>query len=377
MSHWAVVYPALLSLLIISCQSTTNDVAQSAVDRWGAEFRFPRGDELKQWDARYSTGEHWSGVIERPTTLSRGLLYNGRKTGSWESIDDDRRPFDAISFMGGVEHGAYVEFDWWGRPRAVSVMFRGVREGQAHEFGERGELLSEGLYAQGRPIGTWRRFNWGKNVLLSEIYGPGGAIQARSASTIPGDRYGWLSSAACPEFVLGSSVTRSREEWCNIAEGADQDWSQGETSDIVDRESLDFIGGTIDGSKEGVWICLGPRGLVRGVRNYRFDVLHGFEIVWHTNGRPRLLRRYHNGILHGPCFEWSDCADLVLEGAYRDGRAVGQWRTILWESGHVRVTDYMEGRVDGGLANVREWREALPDFKSMDPRSRVTTVAPK
>ncbi len=214
-------------------------------------------------------------------------------------------------------------------------------------------------------------------MLLAEIYGPGGAIQARSASTIPGDRYGWLSSAACPEFVLGSSVTRSREEWCNIAEGADQDWSQGETSDIVDRESLDFIGGTIDGSKEGVWICLGPRGLVRGVRNYRFDVLHGFEIVWHTNGRPRLLRRYHNGILHGPCFEWSDCADLVLEGAYRDGRAVGQWRTILWESGHVRVTDYMEGRVDGGLANVREWREALPDFKSMDPRSRVTTVAPK
>jgi antitoxin component YwqK of YwqJK toxin-antitoxin module len=87
---------------------------------------------------------------------------------------------------------------------------------------------------------------------------------------------------------------------------------------------------------------------------YQSGQKDGYEIGWFDTNPPQLKSstQYRDGKLHGEMLRWAPNGQLLVEGEYFRGQAVGTWR--YWNADGVFLGSYF---LQNGTGKMRGWHD--------------------
>lgn len=148
----------------------------------------------------------------------------------------------------------------------------------------------------------------------------------------------------------------------------------------------------------GLWKSFTNNGKLLSTENYKDGILHGqaityfptgekhsesffangekegIETEYYRNGRKRCITTYHLGICHGEFKFWEEGGRLTIDGKYKNGHRIGNWKMIDATTGESFVMRYDN---NGKLLNHNDILEREQKQFELDERNRQKLVDPE
>ena len=102
----------------------------------------------------------------------------------------------------------------------------------------------------------------------------------------------------------------------------------GEYREYHDNGTLKLEMRIRNGQPEGTYIVYFENRKPKDVRSYKEGKLHGLWRSYDLSGQLISEAEYRNGLKHGTWRIWDELGNLRYEMGYRDGKKVGNWR--MW-----------------------------------------------
>ncbi len=106
--------------------------------------------------------------------VEEGELYQGKLSGTWVKYDDSKQTIQTISsFVDGMRHGLYLEFDKLGKVSKQARYASDQLDGLMVEYGRNTRKEKEANYKDGQLHGFYREYNSGGKMTKEVEYKDG------------------------------------------------------------------------------------------------------------------------------------------------------------------------------------------------------------
>lgn len=253
----------------------------------------------------------------------------GQKTGVWKSFYDD------------------------GKVKEETIYKNGILDGTMKMYSERGNLINERSYRDGKLIDEGVQMKV-EAIELITYYNDGVTIKRKGIylDSIPIGMHIYYNSSGNPEKAI-----RYNEKGVRTAEGpvGETEKREGRWNVYFETGELRAKGSYLNDRQHGEWKYYFLDGAVEQTGNLQNGVMYGEWKWYYPNGKILREEIYAKGRPNGLMVQYSDSAFIVAKGDYVEGEREGDW---IENTGDV----HEEGRYIMGLKNG-VWKTYYDDGK--------------
>ena len=222
----------------------------------------------------------------------------------------------------------------------------GLRQGKWQKAYPGGNLIYEGMFNDGKPVGEWIRYHDNGQVKARIEY----LADSDSAFSQLFDEYG-------NKIAEGNYVNEKREG----------NWIFYSGNVKVSEENFQ------NGLNEGISKTFYPSGELLEKTNWENGIQEGNYEVFFKNGDPYLQCKFSDGKRNGLCLSYFQNGRLEMEAYYKDDMRHGEWKFYSENGKHQYSLNYDQGN----LLNP-EVRDSISNqyFKEME-KNRQTVLDPE
>ena len=302
-------------------------------------------------------------------------LKNKKLDGESTLISDKKIIVATLTFVDGIANGPCMIYDEDGVQYFKGNMVNGYRQGRGKEYDEKGKLVYEGFYDQGKKLikmaemsGYWKKYD-DSNKLIS-------ICRKDSNGKNDGLCYFYYNGVFSKISEWHGGVETTFNGYFKIYDEPQKKWIEGyyENGRFLNMVRLSEMDGywlEYDENNQLKSICKKDRqGRYEGICYfYDHDVMIRIS-EWHegkekrTGGHCEVYDEpnhvwyeggFENGVRNGKCIEYNDCADIIYKGYYINGNKLvamkgwkNYWKEKDGDGNTVRICQINEnGRYEG------------------------------
>ena len=290
--------------------------------------------------------------------VQQSVLYkNGKKQGIAKEFDEKgtivtlyeyhndymiSREFVNRTNEKGVKTGVWKNFYSDGSLKEEEVYKNGILDGSSKSYSEKGNLINEKSYRDGKLIEEGIQMKVEAIELIS-YYADGTTLKRKGIylDSIPIGLHIYYNAQGIPEKGI-----RYNEKGIRTAEGpiGDNEKRDGAWKIFYETGELRANGNYSSDRQNGEWTFYFITGKTEQVGNFRSGVIDGEWKWYYPDGKLMRSDLYSKGRLNGTSVQYSDSSTIVAKGEYIDGEPEGTWTISI---GDVRE----EGNFLMGLKN--------------------------
>jgi len=269
---------------------------------------------------------------------------NGTVITLYEYINDAVVSYSFVNRVNaqGEKHGTWMTFYPDGTKKEEEDYKNGVLDGITRIFSERGNLINERSYREGKIIEEGIQLKT-EVIELITYYDDEVTIKRKGLylNSIPTGKHVYYNTAGKPEKAIYYNDNGIR-----TAEGAvDENENRiGEWKTYYETGELRAEGRRVNDRQDGEWKFYSQSGHIEQIGNFNNGVQGGNWTWYFPSGNLFREEIYARGRPYGLCVQYSDSATIVAKGEYVDGEREGFW---IENVGHARE----EGNYVMGLKN--------------------------
>lgn len=306
-------------------------VSEILLDTEGKEFQ--RVTYLQEEDAYSLVQEHFNN-----TTDTRATFLHGIKHGLYEEFNYYGQKVNEGNFWNGAEEGEWITYYDSGNTKARNSYRNGIIHGPVIMYHENGEVESEYFYEYGVPSGTWKSYYENGNLMVSthyengaehgrkEFYGREGNLQLvriYDAGRLIGYTHLDSSSQELPMIPLENETGLITAYYNNGKISRKMEYVNGRIEGLYDsfyysgqpETSLRYESGEYCGSH----LTFFSGGGVKTQTPYLFGKVHGTVKTFYENGSPKKEENYLNDIKSGDSVYYNETGEPTRKEKYFNG----------------------------------------------------------
>ena len=324
----------------------------------------------------HGTAREWfpSGSVRLEQRFVNGALHGDGKNTAVILYDEEHHIREIADFREGTAYGTRVQYYPSGK-ESYRVSYRnGLKNGKERTFGEDGQLLGEGLFNEGIPMGRhWRNHPGGALAFQAQFDKQGQLLEPVTefneqgqklrefffvGEKLEGPYLEWYPDGQPRveyNYIAGQMEGEQREYYNNGHLKAFSTYKIGKKDGLhqqwYDNGVLALRAHFADDLREGAVGEWYPSGTSKIDNYFTADQPDGVQCEWHDNSLLKQRYEFAQGVKNGWQREWNRRGDLLFEAMYENGIVNGA--IVLWWR-----LDELRGRfpyVNGKKEGKHEW----------------------
>ncbi|MCG8583186.1 MAG: hypothetical protein MI757_00550 [Pirellulales bacterium] len=276
------------------------------------------------------TERYADGQIKIERSVIRDLADKQVSHGSWKKFDQHGNMIVEGQYRDGLRHGVW---NAWYRAREAALF----DQQPFRQF--EGPFISQATFADGRLDGAWTIYDRKQRKIAKWTYRGGlrhgvwqwwlpNGNKMQELTYVHGVADGTLKQFDGKGKVVASIHIEDGRRFEQRSETFDNGKRRSSTGYLLARR--------IPTGKD-VWskLQLAP------YKTEGDDIKHGVDRSWYSNGKPRQIAHYEQGVESGEFTWWNKAGQMLLEGKYVDGQRHGLW-TWWHDNGKKSIEGYFE-----------------------------------
>ncbi|NGX58787.1 MAG: hypothetical protein K940chlam3_01695, partial [Chlamydiae bacterium] len=277
----------------------------------------------------------------------RGVLHRDENLPAYTEFYPDYSYKKKEFFRFGRAHGAHESFHPNGQKKSLYTYVFGKLEGNQKVWNDAGDLIAQGVYRNGRPIGFHKqKYADGKTANIAR-YDKNGNLKE------PIVEFDESGSKTAEYFLRNDKLHGTYREWFpNDQIKIDYTFVSGKQDGVQkeynERGELILEFHMKNGKRHGLY--------QEKLANLNFDQgdYHGIQKRWYPNGQLQSEENYENGEKHGLCRAWYSNGNLAVEGHFVQGKEDGVHKLWGEEGTFIAESSYLNGEYHGRSS---EWTD--------------------